>query len=89
MVTGGGGSIGSELCTQIVGYNPRTLIVFDIYENTTYDVQGDLKHRIEEEHRNIHLVVLIGSVYNSQRIEDVIKTIVPILFSTLPPKHVL
>lgn len=89
MVTGGGGSIGSELCTQIVGYNPRTLIVFDIYENTTYDVQGDLKHRIEEEHRNIHLVVLIGSVYNSQRIEDVIKTYRPnIIFHAAAYKHV-
>ncbi|MFA6628001.1 MAG: nucleoside-diphosphate sugar epimerase/dehydratase [Bacilli bacterium] len=89
LVTGGGGSIGSELCNQIIGYNPRTLIIFDIYENTTYDVQIDLHHRIQEEHRNIHLVVLIGSVYNAHRIEEVMKTYRPhIIFHAAAYKHV-
>ncbi|MDD4212008.1 MAG: nucleoside-diphosphate sugar epimerase/dehydratase [Bacilli bacterium] len=89
LVTGGGGSIGSELCNQIISYNPRTLIIFDIYENTTYDVQLDLRQRIQEEQRNIHLVVLIGSVYNDHRIEEVMKKYHPqIIFHAAAYKHV-
>ena len=89
LVTGGGGSIGSELCNQIVGYNPKMLIIFDIYENTTYDVQLDIKKRIELERRNTHLVVLIGSVYNLKRLEDIfIKYHPEIIFHAAAYKHV-
>ena len=48
MVTGGGGSIGSELCRQIAAHRPKQLIIVDIYENTTYDVQNELKVRFPE-----------------------------------------
>lgn len=58
MVTGGGGSIGSELCRQIAAHKPKQLIIVDIYENTTYDVQNELKVRFPE----LDLVVLIASV---------------------------
>lgn len=89
LVTGGGGSIGAELCNQIIGYNPQVLIIFDIYENTTYDVQLDLKKRIEDEKRDVHLVVLIGSVYNANRIEDVFSKYHPnIIFHAAAYKHV-
>lgn len=89
LVTGGGGSIGSELCHQILSYNPRVLIIFDIYENTTYDVQLALKKRIESENRNTHLIVLIGSVYNEKRIEHVFSTFQPqLVFHAAAYKHV-
>jgi FlaA1/EpsC-like NDP-sugar epimerase len=89
LVTGGGGSIGSELCNQILSYDPEVLVIFDIYENTTYDVQLDLKRRIEHEKRKTHLVVLIGSVYNDVRIEDVFKTYMPnLVFHAAAYKHV-
>lgn len=89
LVTGGGGSIGSELCTQILGYRPKTLIVFDIYENTTYDVQLHLRERIELERLDTHLVVLIGSVYNDARLESVFKQYRPqLVFHAAAYKHV-
>ena len=69
LVTGGGGSIGSELCEQILGFNPKKLIIFDIYENTTYETQVSLQRRIISEKYETELIVLIGSVYNSNRIE--------------------
>ena len=58
LVTGGGGSIGSELCRQIAAHHPAQLIIFDIYENTTYDLQQELKKNFPK----LNLVVLIGSV---------------------------
>lgn len=89
LVTGGGGSIGSELCHQILTYNPKVLIIFDIYENTTYDVQLELRRRINSEKLSTHLVVLIGSVYNLTRIEEVFKTYHPqLVFHAAAYKHV-
>lgn len=89
LVTGGGGSIGSELCTQILNYNPKYLILFDIYENTTYNIQLELLKRIRDEKRNTQLIVNIGSVYNSNRLEEVFKTYNPnIVFHAAAYKHV-
>jgi len=89
LVTGGGGSIGSELCHQIITYKPEKLIIFDIYENTTYNVQLELLKRIENKELNIELVVLIGSVYNYKRIETVFKIHQPdIVFHAAAYKHV-
>ncbi len=67
LVTGGGGSIGSELCRQIAAHNPRMLIIFDIYENNAYDIQQELKKKYPK----LRLEVLIGSVRNTKRIESV------------------
>lgn len=89
LVTGGGGSIGGELCGQILSYDPKYLILFDIYENTTYEVQIELMRRIKQEKRNTELIVLIGSVYNKERLENVFKTYQPqIVFHAAAYKHV-
>lgn len=61
LVTGGGGSIGSELCRQIASHNPKLLIIFDIYENNAYDIQQELVRK----YPNLKLEVLIGSVRNT------------------------
>ena len=58
LVTGGGGSIGSELCRQLAAHEPKKLIIFDIYENNAYDIQQELKNKYPD----LDLVVLIGSV---------------------------
>ena len=63
LVTGGGGSIGSELCRQIAGHDPKQLIIVDIYENNAYDIQQELKYKYPE----LDLVVLIASVRNTNR----------------------
>lgn len=85
MVTGGGGTIGSELCRQIASHKPKTLIIFDIYENTTYDIQLELKHDYPE----LDLVVLIGSVRNTKRVDWVFKTYHPeIIYHAAAHKHV-
>ena len=68
MVTGGGGSIGSELCRQIAKSNPRQLIIFDIYENNAYDIQMELQRN----YPNLNLVTLIGSVRNTARVDQVL-----------------
>lgn len=89
LVTGGGGSIGSELCHQIITYKPKTLIIFDIYENTTYNVQLDLQKRIQFENLPTELIVIIGSVYNEKRIEYVFNTYRPqVVFHAAAYKHV-
>ena len=67
LVTGGGGSIGSELCRQVAASAPRQLIIFDIYENNAYAIQQELRHR----HPNLDLVVLIGSVRDKDKVEEV------------------
>ena len=67
MVTGGGGSIGSELCRQIAEHGPKTLIIVDIYENNAYEIQQELRRRKPE----LDLVVLIASVRNTHRIESI------------------
>lgn len=89
LVTGGGGSIGSELCQQILSWNPKKLIIFDIYENTTYDTQLELMKRIQQEKRNTQLEVLIGSVYNEKRVEQIFLRFKPdIVFHAAAYKHV-
>lgn len=85
LVTGGGGSIGSELCRQIAAGGVRRLIIFDIYENNAYDIQQELQRTYPD----LDLVVLIGSVRNTKRINDVIETYRPqIIFHAAAHKHV-
>jgi len=85
MVTGGGGSIGSELCRQIARSHPKQLIIFDIYENNAYDIQMEL-HR---ECPGLNLEVLIGSVRNTARLDYVLSTYKPdIVFHAAAHKHV-
>jgi len=85
LVTGGGGSIGSELCRQIARANPARLVIFDIYENNAYAIQQELKANFPE----LDLVVLIGSVRNTNRINDVMQTYKPdIVFHAAAHKHV-
>lgn len=67
LVTGGGGSIGSELCRQAAAMGPKQLVVFDIYENNAYDLQMELRHR----HPELDLVVLIGSVRDETRVNNI------------------
>ena len=85
LVTGGGGSIGSELCRQIAHAEPKQLIIFDIYENNAYAIQQELKRKCP----NLNLVTLIGSVRNTNRINDVMTTYRPdIVFHAAAHKHV-
>lgn len=85
LVTGGGGSIGSELCRQIVKYHPKQLIIFDIAENTTYNLQQELKRKYPD----FTPEVLIGSVRNTQRVEALFEKYRPdIVFHAAAHKHV-
>ena len=85
LVTGGGGSIGSELCRQIARANPKQLVVFDIYENNAYAIQQELLRSCPE----LNLQVLIGSVRNTNRIHSVMQTYRPdIVFHAAAHKHV-
>ena len=85
MVTGGGGSIGSELCRQIAGHHPKQLIIFDIYENNAYEIQQELKRN----HPELNLVVLIGSVRDENRIESIFEQYHPeIIYHAAAHKHV-
>ncbi len=85
LVTGGGGSIGSELCRQIADHNPRKLIIFDIYENNAYDIQQELR----ESYPDLDLTVLIGSVRDSRKIFDVFAQYKPqIVYHAAAHKHV-
>ena len=85
MVTGGGGSIGSELCRQIAAHKPKLLIIVDIYENTTYDVQNELKVKFPE----LNLVVLIASVRNTNRMNWIFEHYKPeIIYHAAAHKHV-
>ena len=85
MVTGGGGSIGSELCRQIAAKNPKQLVIVDIYENTTYDIQLELKRRYPD----LDLVVLIASIRNTKRMDEIFKTYRPeIVYHAAAHKHV-
>ena len=90
MVTGAGGSIGSELVRQIFNTHPKTLILFDIYENSTYEIQMELTGRIREENiKDIKLVTLIGSTYNETRVEQIIKKYKPdYIYHAAAYKHV-
>ena len=85
LVTGGGGSIGSELCRQIAQHNPAQLIIFDIYENSAYEIQQELKRA----HPELNLVTLIGSVRDTDRVNQVFETYRPdIVFHAAAHKHV-
>ena len=85
LVTGGGGTIGSELCRQIAEHDPKRLVIFDIYENNAYDIQNELRRKYPE----LDLVTLIGSVRDSKRIESVFKTYRPdIVYHAAAHKHV-
>ncbi len=90
LVTGGGGSIGSELCRQIVLYKPKRLVIFDIYENSTYEIQMELMRLFQREpDLKCELDVIIGSVYNYERIESVFEKYRPnIVFHAAAYKHV-
>ena len=85
MVTGGGGSIGSELCRQLASYGPEKLIIFDIYENNAYAIELELRRRYPE----LELHVLIGSVRDEKRIDSVMATHRPhIVYHAAAHKHV-
>ncbi|MCI5840373.1 MAG: polysaccharide biosynthesis protein [Clostridium sp.] len=85
LVTGGGGSIGSELCRQIASHQPERLIIFDIYENNAYAIQQELREKYPE----MELTVLIGSVRDSRRLEYVFKKYHPdIVYHAAAHKHV-
>lgn len=85
LVTGGGGSIGSELCRQIAYFNPKKLIIFDIYENNAYDLQNELLMRF----KRLKLEVLIGSVRDAARINHVFEVCRPdVVFHAAAHKHV-
>ena len=85
LVTGGGGSIGSELCRQIASHSPKQLIIFDIYENNAYEIQNELKHKYPD----LNLVVLIGSVRDSKRVDNVFDKYRPeVVYHAAAHKHV-
>ncbi len=85
LVTGGGGSIGSELCRQLANHGPSRLIIFDIYENNAYDIQQELKRSYPD----LDLVVLIGSVRDTKRVNKVMETYRPqIIYHAAAHKHV-
>jgi|GEM_PF-18359 len=85
LVTGGGGSIGSELCRQIATLKPKQLIIFDIYENNAYEIEQELKHDFPD----LNLTVLIGSVRDSRRLDDIFRALRPeIVFHAASHKHV-
>lgn len=86
LVTGGGGSIGSELCRQIAAHDPKQLVIFDIYENNAYDIQQELKRKYKD---TLNLKVLIGSVRDSKRIDQVFDVYRPeIVYHAAAHKHV-
>ncbi|MBQ2581050.1 MAG: polysaccharide biosynthesis protein, partial [Ruminococcus sp.] len=85
LVTGGGGSIGSELCRQVAKHNPKQLIIFDVYENNAYEIQMELRRNMPD----LNLVVLIGSVRDNKRINEVFeKYHVDIVYHAAAHKHV-
>lgn len=85
MVTGGGGSIGSELCRQIVKYNPKQLVIVDIYENNAYEIQMELKRNYPD----LNLIVLIASIRNTKRMNLIFEQYHPeIIYHAAAHKHV-
>ena len=91
LVTGGGGSIGSELSRQIFDLKPKQLIIFDIYENNAYEIQMELNRKIykDKAHKYPELHVRIGSVYNNKRLEEIFNEFKPtIVFHAAAYKHV-
>ena len=85
LVTGGGGSIGSELCRQIAGHDPKLLIIFEIYENNAYDIEQELKRKYPD----LNMKVLIGSVRDSRRMNQIFREYHPdIVYHAAAHKHV-
>ncbi|HLR35939.1 MAG TPA: polysaccharide biosynthesis protein, partial [Tissierellales bacterium] len=85
LVTGGGGSIGSELCRQIARFEPRELIILDIYENNAYDIQNELLRKYD----NLNLKVLIASIRDKKRIDEIMNVERPdVIFHAAAHKHV-
>ena len=86
LVTGGGGSIGSELCRQIMRYQPRRLLIFDIYENCAYELETELKNKYGPE---APVITLIGSIRDKARLDEVFDTYHPsVVFHAAAHKHV-
>ncbi|MBQ9517622.1 MAG: polysaccharide biosynthesis protein [Eubacterium sp.] len=86
LVTGGGGSIGAELCTQVARYDPKTIVIFDIYENCAYELQNDLKEKYGDV---IDIQVRIGSVRDMDRLREVFGEFHPdVVFHAAAHKHV-
>lgn len=86
LVTGGGGSIGSELCRQIAAHEPKQLIIFDVYENNAYEIEQELRRKYKD---RLNLVVLIGSVRDTRRIDMVFEKFRPdIVYHAAAHKHV-
>ncbi|WP_288222161.1 nucleoside-diphosphate sugar epimerase/dehydratase [uncultured Clostridium sp.] len=85
LVTGAGGSIGSELCRQIILFGPKKLILFDVYENTVYDIQNELKDKYPQ----INMNVLIGSIRDKDRLEEIFNNYnIDVVFHAAAHKHV-
>ena len=86
LVTGGGGSIGSELCRQIIRYRPRQLLIFDIYENCAYELEMELRNKIG---RDLPIVTLVGSIRDKHRLDEVMDIYHPqVVFHAAAHKHV-
>ena len=86
LVTGGGGSIGSELCRQIIRYRPKQLLIFDIYENCAYELEMELRNKIG---RDLPIVTLVGSIRDKKRLDEVMETYHPqVVFHAAAHKHV-
>ena len=86
LVTGGGGSIGSELCRQIMRYQPRRLLIFDIYENCAYELETELRNKYGAE---APVITLIGSIRDKARLDEVFETYHPsVVFHAAAHKHV-
>ena len=85
LVTGGGGSIGSELCRQVAGHHPKQLLIFDVYENNAYEIEQELRRK----HPELNLQVLSGSVRDSRRLDQIFATYKPdIVYHAAAHKHV-
>lgn len=85
LITGGGGSIGSELCRQVAKHSPKQLIIFDIYENNAYDILNELKTN----HKELNVTALIGSVRDTARLDEIFKKYRPkIVYHAAAHKHV-
>jgi len=86
LITGGGGSIGSELCRQIAKYNPKKLIIFDIYENNAYDLEMELKSIYKN---RLNIEIIIGSIRDKERLRQVFSKYKPgVVFHAAAHKHV-
>lgn len=89
LVTGAGGSIGSELVRQISEYKPKLIVLFDIYEHGVYDLQSELRIKFRLSNESVPIKILIGSVYNYKRIEEIFRIYTPnLVFHAAAYKHV-